>query len=183
MKTFLRGAAVLAALIGLAGSALAQSRQNLPIPGGEVAKDVPGAKELPDPNLTYKVVFDLAAAAPEIDDVNPGLIGVARYVNTLAKYGVPADHRKIAVVFHRAATDVVVNNETFKTRNAGHDNPNVALIRSMKKAGVDFRVCGQAVLAHKIDPKTVMPEIEVDLWALTTLVNLQLHGYVHVGGE
>ena len=53
----------------------------------------------------------------------------------------------------------------------------------MKKAGVDFRVCGQAVLAPKIDPKTVMLEVEVDLWALTTLVNLQHRGYVHVGGE
>jgi hypothetical protein len=39
------------------------------------------------------------------------------------------------------------------------------------------------VLAHKIDPKTIMPEIELDLWALTTLVNLELRGYVHVGGN
>ncbi len=184
MKTwFFGGAALLAAVIGLCGSALAQSDQALPIPGGEVARDLPGAKELPDLNMIYKVVFDIATAAPKIDDVNPGLSGVVRYVNTLAKYGVPGDHRKIAVVFHRGGTEIVLNNETFKARNQGHDNPNVALIQSMKKAGVDFRVCGQAVLGRKIDPKTVMPEIEVDLWALTTLVNLQLRGYVHVGGE
>jgi intracellular sulfur oxidation DsrE/DsrF family protein len=181
MKTPLFGAAVLAALIGLSGSVFAQSDQTLPIPGGEVAKDLPGAKELPDPNMMYKVVFDIATAAPKVDDVNPGLTAVVRYVNTLAKNGVPADHRKIAVVFHRGGTDIVMNNETFKARNQGRDNPNIALIQSMNKAGVDFRVCGQAVLARKIDPKTVMPEIEVDLWALTTLVNLQLRGYVHVG--
>lgn len=35
----------------------------------------------------------------------------------------------------------------------------------MKKAGVDFRVCGQAVLGMKIDHKTILPEIQVDLWA------------------
>lgn len=180
-KTSFFGAAVLAALLGLSGSVFAQSGQTLPIPGGAVAKDVPGAKELPDPNMTYKVVFDLSTAAPKVDDVNPGLSGVVRYVNTLAKYGVPADHRKIALVLHRNATEIILNNEAFKARNDGHDNPNIALIQSMKKAGVDFRVCGQSVLAHKIDPKTVLPEIEVDLWALTTLVNLQLHGYVHVG--
>jgi len=46
---------------------------------------------------------------------------------------------------------------------------------------VDFRVCGQAVLGRKIDPKNILPEIELDLWALTTLTNLQLRGYVHVG--
>ncbi len=169
--------ALVAFFAGLSSSSLAQT---LPIVGGGVANEVPGAKELPDPKLTYKVVFDIAAAAPKVDEVNPGLSEAARYVNTLAKYGVPSDHRRIAVVFHRAATEIVVNNETFKARNQGRDNPNVALIQSMKKAGVDFRVCGQAVLAHKIDPKTIAPQIELDLWALTTIVNLQLQGYVHI---
>lgn len=181
MKTsFFSGAAFLAALIGFSGPLGAQA---LAIPGGEVARDVPGARELPDPNVTYKVVFDIAKAAPKIDDVNPALNMVVRYVNTLAKNGVPADHRMIAVVFHQGSTDIVVNNDTFKARNQGHDNPNIALIQSMKKAGVDFRVCGQAVLGRKIDPKTIMPEIELDLWALTTIVDLQLRGYVHIGGE
>jgi hypothetical protein len=125
------GAALAAALIGLSGSALAQSDQTLPIPGGEVAKDLPGAKELPDPNMIYKVVFDIASAAPKVDDVNPGLSGVVRYVNTLAKCGLTADHRKIALVFHRSGTEVVLNNETFKARKQGHENPNVALIQSV----------------------------------------------------
>ena len=136
---------------------------------------------MPDPNMTYKVVFDITKAAPKIDDLNPGLTVVARYFNTLAQRGVPANHRMIAVVIHQDATGIVQNNEAFKARNGGHDNPNIALIQSMKKAGVDFRVCGQAVLANKIEPKTIQPEIELDLWALTTLVNLQLRGYVHVG--
>ena len=183
MKRVLIDSSALAAiLIAFSASALAQPAQSLPIPDGAVARDVPGAKELPDPNMTYKVVFDLAAAASKVDEVNPGLTGVVRYVNTLAKNGVPADHRKIAVVLHRDATDIILNNETFKERT-GHDNPNIALIQKMKKAGVDFRVCGQAVLAHKIEPKTIQPEIELDLWALTTLVNLELRGYVHVGGN
>jgi intracellular sulfur oxidation DsrE/DsrF family protein len=168
----------LSLLIAFSGSMQAAT---LAIPNAEAAKPVPGAKELPDPNMTYKVVFDLATAAPKVEDVNPGLTGVARFVNTLSKYGVPAEHRKIAVVFHRDATEVILNNETFQARNHGQDNPNIALIREMKKAGVDFRVCGQAVLAHKIDPKTIQPEIELDLWALTTIVNLELRGYVHVG--
>lgn len=171
------------ASVGLAGSALGQSSQALPIPGVAPAKEVPGAKELPDPNMTYKVVFDIATAAPKVDDVNPGLTGVARYLNTLARYGVPADHRRIAVVFHRGGTEVILQNDAFRARNHGHDNPNIALIRSLKNAGVDLRVCGQAVLANKIDPKTIQPQIELDLWALTTLVDFQLRGYVHVGGE
>jgi len=46
---------------------------------------------------------------------------------------------------------------------------------------VDFRVCGQAVMAFKIDRKNIQPEIQLDLWALTTLVDFQLDGYVHIG--
>jgi len=37
------------------------------------------------------------------------------------------------------------------------------------------------VLARKIDSKQVNPDIQIDLWAMTTLVNLQLKGYVRVG--
>ena len=181
MNRTTRGCAVLAAALTAFSGAM--PAQTLAIPGGEVARDVPGAKELPDPAMTYKVVFDAASAAPKVGDVNPNLTGVVRLLNTLAKNGVPADHRKIAVVLHRDATDIILNNEAFKARYNGQDNPNIALIKTMKAAGVDFRVCGQAVLAHKIDPKTILPEIELDLWALTTLVNLELRGYVHVGGN
>lgn len=172
--------AVLAALILFSVPAFAE----LPVPDGQVAKEPPGGgKELPDPNMTYKVIFDVASAAPKIEDVNPMLIGIARYVNTLAQYGVPAEHRMIAVVFHQGGTDVVLNNDEFKARHDGHDNPNITMIRELKKAGVDLRVCGQAVLARKIDPKTIQPEIQVDLWALTTLVNFQMRGYAHIGGQ
>jgi intracellular sulfur oxidation DsrE/DsrF family protein len=179
-RLWIASAVALVTSIAVTGSARAQSAQ-LPVPGYEAAKDLPGAKEMPDPGMTYKVVFDIGKAASKIDEINPSLIVVARYLNTLAKSGVAADHRKIAVVFHQDGTEIVENNETFKARNHGQDNPNIALIQSLKKAGVDFRVCGQAVLAKKIDPKTIQPEIELDLWALTTLVNLELRGYVHVG--
>jgi hypothetical protein len=38
------------------------------------------------------------------------------------------------------------------------------------------------VLAYKIDPRTITPEIQLDLWALTTLIDFELQGYVHIGG-
>ena len=51
--------------------------------------------------MTYKVVFSVATAAKKPDEVNPTLEAMARYVNTLAKNGVAADHRRIAAVFHQ----------------------------------------------------------------------------------
>lgn len=177
-------AVVLAAMLGFSAWAWAQSQsaQNLPVAEYGAARDVPGAHELPDPSMTYKVVFDIGKASPKADEVNPGLVTVARYLNTLAKYGVPADHRKLAVVIHQDGTPMIQNDDAYKASHDGHDNPDIAIIRSLKKAGVDFRVCGQSVLAHKIDPKTIMPEIELDLWALNTMVTLELRGYVHMGG-
>jgi intracellular sulfur oxidation DsrE/DsrF family protein len=174
------GAALVGAMVLCAGGVA--TAQDLPIPGYEPARDVPGAHETPDPKTVYKLVFSAGAAPAKPGDINPTLQTVARYLNTLAKFHVPADHRQIAVVFHQGGTDAVMNNETFKARNNGQDNPNVALIQALKKAGVDFRVCGQALLGKKIDPKMVLPEIQVDLWAMTTMVNLQMRGYARVGG-
>ena len=125
---------------------------------------------------------DVGTAAKKETDVNPMLEATARYLNTLAKVGVPPEHRKIAVIFHQGGTDIIMNNDAYKARYKGQDNPNVKLIQQLKKAGVEFHVCGQAVLARKIDPKTIMPEIQLDLWALTTIVNFQMRGYARIGG-
>jgi intracellular sulfur oxidation DsrE/DsrF family protein len=170
---------VLAAVLAVPDAARAQA---LPVPGFEAARDVPGAKEIPDATTEYKVLFDAARAPGTPTDVNPILLAAARYLNTLAKVGVPPAHRQIAVVFHQGATPAILKNEEYRKRNNGQDNPNIAIIQALKKAGVDFRVCGQAVLGAKIDPKDIQPEIQVDLWALTTIVNMELRGYVRIGG-
>lgn len=161
-------------------SARVASAQALPVPGVEAARDVPGAKEMPSRTVVHKVAFDMATANPKGSDVHPMLSAVARYVNTLAKTGVPESNRKVAVVFHQGSTDYVMSNEAYKARHEGQSNPNLPMIQALKKAGVDFRVCGQAVLGRKIDPKDIAPEIQLDLWALTTIIALQEQGYVFI---
>jgi len=167
----------------LFGTATLMSAQtpSLPVPAAPVARDVPGAKELPDKTLTYKILFDVEKGADKPGDINPMLLTAGRFINTLHTYGVPPDRQKIVAVFHGDATDIILNNDAYKVRSNGQDNPNVAIIQSLKKAGVDFRVCGQAVMARKIDPKTIQPEIELDLWALTTITTLEMRGWVRVG--
>ena len=178
MKTLRIMIALTAAIVALAGSAGAQT--SLPVTGYDAARDVPGAQMLPNPATEYKVVFDIVAAAENVDDVNPKLEALARYLNTLAKHGVPAEKRKLAVVLHRGGTDMILRNEEFMARHDGHSNPNIALIKSLDAAGVEFHVCGQAVLGRNIDPKDILPEIQLDLWALTTLIELGLQGYVRI---
>ncbi|MBT5030661.1 MAG: DsrE family protein [Proteobacteria bacterium] len=171
-----------AAFIGATNPGFAQDDANLPVPNVGVELEVPGAVGMPNPDLNYKVVFDIVAAASQADEVNPGLIGVGQFLNTLAKQGVPAEHRQIAIVLHRDATEVILNNEAHQARNDGHDNPNLKLLQDLKKAGVDIRQCGQAVVIKKIDPSNIVPEVQLDYWALTTLLEFQLDGYVKVGG-
>jgi intracellular sulfur oxidation DsrE/DsrF family protein len=152
------------------------------VPGYEAAKDLPGARELPDPNTDYKVVFADGQDAKNPGDVNPMLPTIATYVNTLGKHGVPPEHRHLVIMFHQRTPDIdiVMSNEAYKERY-NRDNPNIAIIHALKEAGVDLRVCGQGLIARKIDAKQVNPDVQIDLWALTTLVNLQLKGYVRVG--
>jgi intracellular sulfur oxidation DsrE/DsrF family protein len=182
-KVWIGAVAIFAILIALPGSARAQSAQTLPIPSVDAATDFPNEREMPDPSLAYKIVFDIGKASPKIDEVNPGLTFISRFFNTLAKGGVPADHRKFVVVFHQEGTEIALNNAAYKALKDGHDNPNIPLIKSMKQAGVDFRVCGQGVLARKIDMATILPEIQIDQWAMTTITNLQLRGYIRVAGN
>lgn len=156
------------------------SAQSLPVPSQGLPGYVNGSQEVPDPGLVYKVAFDISSAGP-IDKVHPSLARVARYLNTLAEYGVPPVRRQLTMVLHGAATQCVLSDAAFAARNHGHANPNRALIESMRQAGVVIRVSGQEMLAQHVTPRDLLPSVQVDLGSLSTLVNLQLHGYVAVG--
>jgi intracellular sulfur oxidation DsrE/DsrF family protein len=179
IRRFALSLAAATACIALLG---AQSVGSLPIPGIDPAKDIPGAKNVPDPTLTYRVLFDMAAAPATPSDVNPMLQTAARYLNTLAKAGVPADRRKLAVIIHQGGTPAVLKNAEYKARNRGQDNPNIPLMQALARAGVELHVCGKGVLGAKIDPSDIQPEVQLDLWALTTIVDFVQRGYVRVGG-
>ena len=185
MKTAAIGlTTVLVLASGTFGPARAASDNpdKLLVEGYQAAKDLPGARELPDPKTDYKVIFADNQESKNPDDVNPMLPTIATYLNTLGKYGVPAEHRHLVIMIHHRTPglDMVMSNEAYRERY-NRDNPNIAIIHALKQAGVDIRVCGQGLIARKIDSKQVNPDVQVDLWAMTTLVNLQLKGFVRVG--
>lgn len=166
----------------LAGVAHLYGQAPLAVPGAPVAKDVPGAKQLPNPNTIYKVVFSIGKPSPDAKTANPALTTIANYVNTLAKYGVPVEHRKIAVMIHHRGQgwEMILKNDAHRRATEGLDNPNIEMIQKLQAAGVEFRVCGQLIVGRKINPDDILPGIQSDLWAMTSLVDLQLDGYVHI---
>jgi intracellular sulfur oxidation DsrE/DsrF family protein len=182
MKTpIVAGALILGVALGYSGKAWTQTASALPVASQSVAKDFANAHELPDPKVDYKVVFSVAAVVKP-DEVHPTLKTIGLYLNTLAKNGVPANHRHIAAVFHQGGGDAVLADDVYKARHNGTSNPNIALLRELKQAGVELRVCGQGLLGKKLEPKDVLPDVQVDLWAMTTMVNLQMRGYARIGG-
>jgi len=167
--------------IALMLTGVAYADDDVLIPGFGVGRDLPGAHNAPDPNTEYKVVFDLVVNDDNLDDPYPFLPVIAVYMNTLHKFGVPEENRKIAIVLHRGSGLIGLKNEAFKARNDGKDNPNIELIQKLAAAGVTFHICGQGVLAREIDQDDLLPEIQVDYWALTPLIELGRQGYVQIG--
>src|SRR3954465_9826505 len=128
------GAPVVGMMLGYSVQVRTQTAPALPVPSQAVAKDIPNAHERPDPNVDYKVVFSVAAVTKP-DEIHPMLKTIGLYLNTLAKNGVPANHRHIAAVFHQGGGDAVLTDEVYKARHNGASNPNIALLHELKQAG------------------------------------------------
>ena len=131
---------------------------------------------LPDTTLTYKVVIDLKSSNNPPEKVNRGLNSVARLVNLYAVGGVPAGQVKIAVAVHYTATPIVLTHAGYR-RKYGIDNPNLALIDSLHKAGVEFFVCGQSLVARDYARQHVNPQVRIALSMLTVVTEYAAKGY------
>jgi intracellular sulfur oxidation DsrE/DsrF family protein len=145
------------------------------VPGYGKTAPVENPGEKPDRALDYKVVMSVTKAG-EAGAPPPALEKAARLANLLAQSGVPANHRHIVVVLHGPATFAVLTAAGMTARGKGA-NPSEALIAQLKTAGVRVDVCGQALAGAKIARSEVLPDVQVDLSALTTLSTLQLKGY------
>ncbi len=124
MMTTLAGG-VVAAGYATRATAAPEADAKLPVASAQAAKDFAGAKERPDPNTSYKVVFSVSAKVKD-DEVHPTLKNIGLYLNTLAQNGVPAKNRHIAAMFHQGGGDAVFSNDVYKARHNGADNPNIA---------------------------------------------------------
>jgi intracellular sulfur oxidation DsrE/DsrF family protein len=137
---------------------------------------LPKAAMQPDKNADYKVVFNLTSGG-DPDKVNSSLDRVARTVNIFASAGVPASHLHFVVVIHGPATPIVLDNAHYQEKFK-FDNPNIALIDELEKAGVKVVVCGQALAHNKIAHEWVNPQVELTLSAISDVIILEKSGYV-----
>src|SRR6478672_7223375 len=78
-KVMIAAALTSGVMFGYAGRAWTQTDAKLPIAGYDAAKDIQGARELPDPQLEYKVVFSVAAEA-KANEIHPTLKTISTYL-------------------------------------------------------------------------------------------------------
>jgi len=143
--------------------------------GGVAA--LPQAAE--QPRQGAKVVFDITAESKP-DEVNRGLESVARYLNLNAQAGHAASDVKLALVLHGGATKCALSDEAFRRHAKAEVNPNLPLLRELKKHGVEVFVCGQSLARNKYQASDVASELTVAASAMTVNVNKQLAGYAYL---
>ena len=137
---------------------------------------IPDAALSPSNATRYQAVFDATRAASKPTELVPAINMAASELNALAAVRAPLSNAKFAIVFHGSAVDGILDGESYKAK-FGTDNPNLTVIRDMKKAGVEFFVCGQYLAGEKIDPKTISPEVTLAADALLVLMHYQNKGF------
>ena len=149
------------------------------IKGYGPVQPLPKAAVQPDKSVKYKVLFDITQASKGVDQANPGLGHVARFINVMASGGLMPKDMELVAVVHGGATPAVLKNEVFKA-TFKKDNPNLKLIKDLKEAGVKLYVCGQALADDRFKDEWVNEEIQVALSALVVVPTFQLKGYAYL---
>lgn len=132
------------------------------------------------PRAGMKVVFDVTAEPKTASEVNRGLDRAARLLNLYGISGLKASDVQVTVVLHGEATRSVLTDEAWATRYETSENPNLPLIQSLRAAGVEVIVCGQALSYKKIRREEVSEAIPVAVAAMTVLLNRQADGYTAI---
>lgn len=140
---------------------------------------VKDATEIPDPNLDYKLLFELTGNNPDSlsKEINYGLAEVARVINLHVASGVPVKKIFPVVVIHAGALNAITTNAYYQ-KHFKLDNPNLKVISDLKNLGTKFIACGQAMAFFSIKRDDLLPDVRVSLTAQTVLTSYQLKGYV-----
>lgn len=140
---------------------------------------LPNAAVQPNPSKQYKAIFDVTSRAKKPSVINPGLKHVIRAANVFASAHVPLSHLHFVVILHGGAAPAALGNAHYR-KLFGTDNPNVAMLRKLKEAGVKLYVCGQAMFDYHYPLSWADRDVKVALSALSTLVIYGDQGYAYL---
>lgn len=149
--------------------------------GGEFSGVIPvkDPTEIPDPNIEYKLLFELVDNNPDSlsKEINLGLTEVARKINLHVASGIPIKKIIPVIVVHAGALFAITTNEFYMNKFKA-DNPNLKIINDLKNLGAKFIACGQAMAFLDLKKENMLPVVKISLTAQTVLSHYQLKGYV-----
>ncbi len=123
-----------------------------------------GGSHAPVPNptfgvptdLTYRMSWNINTASAKPAEMNTAYDIPARFLNQSAVLGVPRANVHVAIVVHGSAGEEMLSNAEYRARK-GVDNPNIAVLEEMAKAGVRIILCGQTVASRKMPRDQILP--------------------------
>src|SRR5260370_20890057 len=147
------------------------------VPGHGGVVPLPRAAE--QPRKGAKAVFNITADAKP-REVNKGLEQVARLLNLYGAAELTPRDVKIAAVFHGEADKAVLSDAAYAARFKVAANPNLPLIRPLKKVGVALFVCGQSLHDLEFKAEAVAEEAPGADSAMLVLVNKHTDGSAYI---
>ncbi|QDT16678.1 DsrE family protein [Alienimonas californiensis] len=157
-----------------------------------VIKGHGGIIPLPDaalqPRKNAKVLIDITSDEKS-GSVLKGFDRAALILNLYAHAGVgPKEGMKMAIILHGPAVTAALSDEATAARAKPYlkdkgvlTNPNLDLMRQLKKAGVEILVCGQNLSHLGIATTEVADAVTVAVSAATVNIGLQADGYSVIG--
>lgn len=187
-STFVLTVAIVAGAVAADSNATTSVLRALKYPsiaghGGIVS--LPNAAEQPRKNT--KVVLDVTSDKLA-GSVVKGLDRAALICNLNAEAGLqPGSDFQLAVVLHGGATKAALSNEAYARHvlkdgddSQPRDNPNLKLIHTLRRKGVEVFVCGQAVAYSGYQTDEVADDVTVAVSAVILNVNKQTDGYAYI---
>lgn len=157
MRNGIVAGALLTLLVGQVG---AQQQTGPVIMKGGAHSPVPNATFPAPADQVYKISWDINVGAAKPSDANANFDVPARFVNQAAVLGIPRGNVQVAVVVHGSAGEELLTNDEYRARK-GVDNPNIAFLEEMSKAGVRIILCGQTAANKKMPRDKILPFVLV----------------------
>ena len=122
-----------------------------------------------------KAVFDVSQGAPGVSNVIFWAVKNV-YENDTVK-SLP-EKPQVAIVFHGPAVKLIsTDRSSFKKEDYGELDKFHGMLRQLKKDGVKLEVCLYAAKVMKVDPATILPEIDHVGNGFISVIGYQAQGY------
>ena len=149
------------------------------IPGFGGVHPRPDLPVRPNPKESYKIFVDVVTPHRDPSGKFDSLERLARLVNLMAYAKVPRNQVHIVALLDEDVGYASGTN-AFYRKAFGSDNPNLALIHALKKAGVKMLVCSQGLAEGNIPDNAIDPAVTITLSALTDMVVYGHKGYTYM---